>query len=59
MMTKARLSVAVEQAVMAAKALGCEPLDIVAGFDKGNNTQREIYNAVKAKHPQESPNAST
>lgn len=59
MMTKDRLAIAMEQVEVAAKELGCTPLAAVAGFEKGNSTQREIYNAVKAKHPQENPDAST
>lgn len=57
MMTTKRMSVAIEQVMVSAKESGLTPLQVVAGFDKGNSTQREIYTAIKAQYP-ESEDAS-
>lgn len=57
MLNAARLSVAVEQVEISAKDCGLTPLEVVAPFKKGNPTQRQIYEAVKLKHPEEKPDA--
>jgi hypothetical protein len=51
-MTTKRMSVAIEQVLMSAKEAGITPMQVVAGFDKGNSTQREIYKAIKAQYPE-------
>lgn len=52
-MTTKRLAVAMEQVMISARESGMTPLQVVAGFDKGNSTQREIYKAIKEQYPQE------
>lgn len=55
-MTTKRMAVALEQVLVSAKEAGLTPLEVVAGFDKGNSTQREIYKAIKAQYPEEKTN---
>jgi hypothetical protein len=51
-MTTKRMAVALEQVLVSAKESGMTPLQVVAGFEKGNSTQREIYKAIKAQYPE-------
>lgn len=55
MLNAARLAIAVEQVEISATECGLTPLEAVASFKKGNPTQRQIYEAIKAKHPMEKP----
>lgn len=57
-MTNTRLAIAIEQVEIIARDQKMEPLEVVKGFDKGTTAQKEIYKAIKEKHPpEEKPNA--
>lgn len=50
-MTNIRLTIAVEQVELLAGNLKITPLEVVKGFNMGTTSQKEIYEAVKKKHP--------